>query len=63
MTVDWSFLFDIMAAMGFPQQFIGWVATSVTIARFSVFINGELQGNFKGERGLSRGILFPHICF
>ncbi|GFY92809.1 hypothetical protein Acr_08g0012050 [Actinidia rufa] len=33
-----------MAAMGFPQQFIGWVATCVTTARFSVVINGELPG-------------------
>ncbi|GFY93275.1 hypothetical protein Acr_08g0016710 [Actinidia rufa] len=41
--------------MEFPTQFIGWVETCVSSAMFSVVVNGELQGYFKGEKELRQG--------
>ena len=51
-SVDWPFLFEILNAMDFPKQFTDWVEKCVSTARFSVVVNGELQGYFKGERAL-----------
>lgn len=54
-SVDWEFLFDVMHAMDFPQKFIRWIKICVSSAMFSVVINGELEGFFKGARGLRQG--------
>ena len=53
------FLFEITAAMGFPQQCIVWIETLVSTARLFVVINVELQGYYIGQRGLREGGYFP----
>ncbi|KAL0310168.1 UNVERIFIED_CONTAM: putative ribonuclease H protein [Sesamum calycinum] len=40
---------------GFPGTFIGWVEECVTTPMFSVCINGNPHGFFKGSRGLRQG--------
>lgn len=49
--VDWDFMFDVMCAMDFPDVFISWVRACITSAMYSIMINGELEGFFKGEKG------------
>ncbi|KAL0455556.1 UNVERIFIED_CONTAM: hypothetical protein Slati_0894800 [Sesamum latifolium] len=40
---------------GFPQTLIAWVEECISSATFSVSLNGELHGFFKGARGLRQG--------
>ena len=54
-TVNWRFLLDLLASMGFPLQFIKWVKQCITSPRFSVNINGELVGFFGSSRGPRQG--------
>ncbi|XP_058192025.1 uncharacterized protein LOC131309397 [Rhododendron vialii] len=54
-SVDWEFLFDVMTATEFPPLYIFWIKQCVTSAMFSVMINGQLEGFFKGENGLRQG--------
>lgn len=41
--------------MNFPNQFILWVRTCISSTMYSIVINGELEGFFKGDKGLRRG--------
>ncbi|XP_058222932.1 uncharacterized protein LOC131332652 [Rhododendron vialii] len=54
-SVDWDFLFEVMVALNFPSKFISWVRICITSAMYSIVIDGELEGFFKGEKGLRQG--------
>ncbi|XP_071714532.1 uncharacterized protein [Rutidosis leptorrhynchoides] len=54
-TVDWAFLKDILVMFGFNEKMVHWIMTCVTSTSFSIYINGENQGFFKGGRGLRQG--------
>ncbi|KAK4384169.1 Retrovirus-related Pol polyprotein from type-2 retrotransposable element R2DM [Sesamum angolense] len=54
-TVDWDFLIAALQLFGFPDIFIGWIEECVTTPMFSVCINGNPHGFFKGARGLRQG--------
>ncbi|KAK4384114.1 putative mitochondrial protein [Sesamum angolense] len=54
-TVEWDFLTAVLQLFGFPETFIGWVEECVTTPMFSVCINGNPHGFFKGSRGLRQG--------
>lgn len=54
-SVHWSFLENVMIGLGFPHTFIGWVMECVTTASYSVKINGDVHGLFRGRRGLRQG--------
>ncbi|KAK4383479.1 hypothetical protein Sango_2771200 [Sesamum angolense] len=54
-TVEWDFLSAVLQLFGFPGTFIGWVEECVTTPMFSVCINGNPHGFFKGSRGLRQG--------
>lgn len=63
-SVDWDFLLEVMTAMEFTLQFISWTKTCITSAVYSVVIIGELEGFFKGEKGLRQGdplSLYPFL--
>ncbi|XP_028117723.1 uncharacterized protein LOC114315305 [Camellia sinensis] len=53
--VRWDFIFDTLAGMGFPSRMIGWIRACITSLSFSICINGELCGYFRGARGLRQG--------
>ncbi|KAJ0568029.1 putative RNA-directed DNA polymerase [Helianthus annuus] len=54
-TVDWRFLRDILHGFGFRSLFISWIMECVTTSSFSLSINGNIHGYFKGKRGLRQG--------
>ncbi|KAK4383900.1 hypothetical protein Sango_3110100 [Sesamum angolense] len=47
-TVEWDFLIAALQLFGFPDVFIGWIEECVTTPMFSVCINGNPHGFFKG---------------
>lgn len=55
MTVSWSFLKSILIGMEFPNKFILWVMECVTSNLYSLIINGNFQGFFKGKKRLRQG--------
>lgn len=51
-SVQWSFMLNVLTALNLPSKFIHWIKRCVTMASFSVQVNGELAGYFQSERGL-----------
>lgn len=54
-TVTWDFVLAVLRTIGFPNKVVQWIMEFVTTTRFSVMINGELNGFFPGGRGLRQG--------
>ncbi|GJU63113.1 hypothetical protein Tco_1244948 [Tanacetum coccineum] len=54
-TVDWCFLGNILKGFGFHHTMIKWVMACVMTASFSISLNGDIHGFFKGKRGLRQG--------
>lgn len=54
-TFNWSFILNTLEAMDFPLTFQNLIKQCITTTRFSVAINGELCGYFKGTQGLRQG--------
>ncbi|GJX56334.1 probable L-cysteine desulfhydrase, chloroplastic [Tanacetum coccineum] len=49
-TISWEFLINILRMFGFHDKIIEWICTCITSTSFSISINEESHGNFKGER-------------
>lgn len=47
-SMDWGFLFDVMAAMGFPDMFVNWVEYCVSTPHFSVVIMVDWKASSEG---------------
>lgn len=54
-SLSWDFLINVLGQMNFPQRFVSWIRACITTPMYSVKINGELKGYFKGEKGLRQG--------
>ncbi|GKA13247.1 hypothetical protein Tco_0692893 [Tanacetum coccineum] len=54
-TVSWSFLESILGRFGFPEKMVKWIMTCITSSAFSICVNGQAYGYFKGARGLRQG--------
>ncbi|GKA46344.1 hypothetical protein Tco_0739227 [Tanacetum coccineum] len=54
-TVDWEFLRKVLISFGFHNQMITWIMECVSTTSYSVCVNGDLHGYFKGKRGLRQG--------
>ena len=54
-SVEWDFLLIVLQLMNFPPRFCDWIRECVTTPCFSVKINGQLHGFFRGGRGLRQG--------
>lgn len=46
----------VILAFGFPNQYVQWVMLCVSSPKYSVNINGNLEGNFHGRKGLRHPI-------
>ena len=60
-SVRWNFLLAILQMIGFPSRMVNWIGECISTTKFSVSINGELQGFFDGSRGLRQGGLSPYL--
>ncbi|XP_010446053.1 PREDICTED: uncharacterized protein LOC104728823 [Camelina sativa] len=63
-SVQWDYLLNILKAMEFPEHFIALIDQCISTASFSLCINGELCGYFKGTKGLRQGdSISPYLFF
>ncbi|GJW37663.1 putative reverse transcriptase domain, reverse transcriptase zinc-binding domain protein [Tanacetum coccineum] len=46
---------SVLKNFGFHQKMVGWIMKCVRTIGFSISINGERHGYFKGRRGLRQG--------
>ncbi|KAL0289825.1 UNVERIFIED_CONTAM: hypothetical protein Sradi_7063500 [Sesamum radiatum] len=54
-SVKWDFLLEALKIFNFPHQFINWIEQCITTAAFSIALNGQLHGFFKGSKGIRQG--------
>ncbi|GJZ44633.1 hypothetical protein Tco_0591888 [Tanacetum coccineum] len=54
-TVDWRFLGYILKCFGFHHVMFNWIMACVTSTSYSISINGDIHGFFKGKIGLRQG--------
>jgi len=54
-SVHWEYILNMLKAMCFPSHFIRLIGECITTTRFSVCVNGETCGFFKGTKGLRQG--------
>ena len=54
-TIHWEFILDLLAALRFPKRMIGWIKSCITSPKFSININGSLEGFFSSSRGIRQG--------
>ncbi|KAK9049037.1 hypothetical protein SSX86_031996 [Deinandra increscens subsp. villosa] len=50
-TVDWGFLNHILCCFGLPDLMVNWIMTFISTVSYSICLNGELHGYFRGKRG------------
>ncbi|GJW51259.1 RNA-directed DNA polymerase, eukaryota, reverse transcriptase zinc-binding domain protein [Tanacetum coccineum] len=62
-TVSRNFLECILGKFSFHNKMVGWIMKCVKTAGFSICINGERHGYFKGGRGLRQGDLMSPYLF
>ncbi|GKC25347.1 RNA-directed DNA polymerase, eukaryota, reverse transcriptase zinc-binding domain protein [Tanacetum coccineum] len=48
-TVSWSFLEKILQYYGFPSAMIQWIMVCISTPKFTICVNGERFGYFKGD--------------
>lgn len=53
--VEWSYLHNVMLALGFPAAWCNLVMKCVTSVSFSMRVNGFLSPSFKPSRGIQQG--------
>ncbi|GKE45664.1 RNA-directed DNA polymerase, eukaryota, reverse transcriptase zinc-binding domain protein [Tanacetum coccineum] len=61
-TVNWNFLKRTLEEFGFHERMVHWVMQCVTTACFTLNMNRDRIGYFKGGRGLRQGDhISPHL--
>jgi len=59
-SIHWDFIQEMLTTLKFPTIFTKWVMACLTSVHFTVHLNGQDQGSFKGGKGLRQvGPLSP----
>ncbi|KAH0773268.1 hypothetical protein KY290_010405 [Solanum tuberosum] len=61
--VSWEFIEEALHGYGFPETFTRLVMNCATSTKFSIKVNGENYGYFKGKRGLRQGDPMSSLLF
>ncbi|GJU59485.1 RNA-directed DNA polymerase, eukaryota, reverse transcriptase zinc-binding domain protein, partial [Tanacetum coccineum] len=62
LVVNWKFLEAILKGFGFHDKMIYWIMSCVTTVTYSICVNDENCGYFKGGRGLRQGDpMYPYL--
>ncbi|XP_062094166.1 uncharacterized protein LOC133800227 [Humulus lupulus] len=61
--LDWNFLEDILTEFCFLVKFINWVMACLKDPTYLILMNGKVQGEFKGRKGLRQGDLISPLLF
>ncbi|XP_074304759.1 uncharacterized protein LOC141639570 [Silene latifolia] len=62
-SVEWNFLYQMLLALNFPQKFIDLLMACVTSPSYSLSVNGNKFGFFKGKKGLRQGDPLSPLLF
>ncbi|XP_074315285.1 uncharacterized protein LOC141651471 [Silene latifolia] len=62
-SVNWEFMKQMLTFLNFPQKFIDLVMECITTASYSLVLNGEVFGHFKGAKGLRQGDPLSPLLF
>ncbi|XP_057248229.1 uncharacterized protein LOC130590212 [Beta vulgaris subsp. vulgaris] len=62
-SLSWEFIGDLLKGLQFPAKFITWVMECMTSPSYTLCINGETCGFFKGRRGLRQGDPISPLLF
>ena len=54
-SVQWEFIREILLKFGFPIRFVGLIMACVESASYSISVNGQMYGFFKGKSGIRQG--------
>ncbi|XP_062106667.1 uncharacterized protein LOC133818004 [Humulus lupulus] len=61
--LDWNFLEDILNEFRFLAKFIKWVMACLKDPTYLLLMNGKVQGEFRGRKGLRQGDLISPLLF
>ena len=60
--INWNFLLRVLQKIGFGWKWVRWLRWCITIASFSVLVNGSPTRFFKSSRRLRQGdLLSPYL--
>jgi hypothetical protein len=61
--VNWSFLLYMLNRCGFSLKWRRWISYCISTVRFSILINGGLEGFFGSSRGIRHGDSLSPLLF
>ena len=61
--VNWNFLLYLLERCGFSWKWRRWISYCISTVRFSILINGGLEGLFGSSRGIRQGDSLSPLLF